>query len=762
MAIQVNSTGVSHAKSLIRQGKVDRESSWSFSAEDGNAILGDNNWSEYKKWFLAIDTEQNEETKARYKFPYGKNGKVYRRGVIAAKQRAAQQGYGNIVKAADELLSLIDKDKKNEEKSIEDFETPPVEATFFRTFEIAKRGIIDDENKIVEVSFSSEKPVDRWFGREILLHNRNSVDLSPIKEVGTVLINHDPNQRVAKPIKIWIDTVEKKGKALIQFGNTDIAQRAYQEVKEGLLRGVSVGYQVTEWMRLRENEKWNEFTGPAWIATKWQVYEFSLTPIPADPSVGVGRNREQFNKEGDIKMEKEIRKEQETKTPISEQKEQKAPPEPEAVKVEAINMERERVKEIVSLCKRHGFEDLAEQFIEKGTAVDEVRKIILDKLAEQNKPTGQVLYVEMGADEKEKVRDAVVDVMLVRAGLKNPYDNNVKLADGYREFANMTLFDIARECLKRAGIPSKGLSRMELVGRAFAHTTSDFPLILQNIANKALMEGFNAEPETWQEWCATGSVSDFKTNTLVRIGEFDDLEEIKEGAEYKQAQKIYEQQEQYSIATYGKLFTITRQTIINDDLNALAIIPKNMGEAARRKIADLAYSVLIDNPTMGDGKALFHSAHGNLASTGSEPTLDAIEKAIEAMRLQKDIGGKRRLNIKPQFVIVPIKYEISVLKALGTQYFSVNGSTLEGVKNIIANKYNLKVIADGRLDDAGNAWFLAGPKGKTVILFFLDGQQAPTLETQKGWSVDGVEYKVRIDCGAKAISWKALYKNPGA
>lgn len=304
---------------------------------------------------------------------------------------------------------------------------------------------------------------------------------------------------------------------------------------------------------------------------------------------------------------------------------------------------------------------------------------------------------------------------------------------------------------------------MDLVGRAFTHTSSDFPVILQNIANKALMAGFEAEPETWQQWCDTGNVSDFKVHKMVRIGEFDDLDEVPEGGEYKSAGKIQEQQEQYSIAKYGKLFSITRETIINDDLNALTAIPKNMGEAARRKIADLAYKVLTSNPTMGDGVALFHTSHGNLAGAGSAPSADSIKTGIKAMMKQKDIGGKRRLRIRPQFIIVPVEYAMDVEELLNQQYIDMQiaGGKVTGKPNII-RKYNLTVVSDGRLDDAGNAWYMAGPKGKTVTIFFLDGQQAPTLETQKGWNVDGVEYKVRIECGAKAMNWKALYKNPGA
>ena len=118
--IRVNSAGISHAKFLINAGKVDKDSDWSFDASDGNSILENGGWDEYKKWFLAIDTNAGEETKAHYKFPFGKNGKVFRKGIIAAKQRAAQQGYDSIEKAASNLLDEIDnKESSNAETKIE-------------------------------------------------------------------------------------------------------------------------------------------------------------------------------------------------------------------------------------------------------------------------------------------------------------------------------------------------------------------------------------------------------------------------------------------------------------------------------------------------------------------------------------------------------------------------------------------------------------------------------------------------------------------
>lgn len=115
MPVQVNKSAVAHARRLIEHDDVAKDSDWSDSqpsASDENRYLDKHGWSEYSKWFLAVDTSENEETKERYKFPYGDFKKLHRSGVIAAKQRAAQNDYGSVEKAAAELLQMLDHEKE--------------------------------------------------------------------------------------------------------------------------------------------------------------------------------------------------------------------------------------------------------------------------------------------------------------------------------------------------------------------------------------------------------------------------------------------------------------------------------------------------------------------------------------------------------------------------------------------------------------------------------------------------------------------------
>jgi hypothetical protein len=248
----------------------------------------------------------------------------------------------------------------------------------------------------------------------------------------------------------------------------------------------------------------------------------------------------------------------------------------------------------------------------------------------------------------------------------------------------------------------------------------------------------------------------------------DDLDEVPEHGHYKYGDRT-EAQESYSIATYGKLFAITRQALINDDLGALTDVPAGHGEAAARKVGDVVYAVLTANAAMGDGVALFASGHSNLVAGGSGaiPSVATIQAGILAMGTQKDLQGLRRLNIRPEYLIGTKALEGAAEVFFRSAAFA-DSDTIATDSSLAATRVNpyagtyFTRVWEPRLDDNdAAAWFLAGRKGKTIIVYFLNGVQTPYMEEKTGWSVDGIEYKVRIDCGAKAMNYRYLYMNDG-
>jgi phage major head subunit gpT-like protein len=136
------------------------------------------------------------------------------------------------------------------------------------------------------------------------------------------------------------------------------------------------------------------------------------------------------------------------------------------------------------------------------------------------------------------------------------------------------------------------------------------------------------------------------------MGGFPSLRQVREGAEYKYI-TTQDKGETIALATYGEIFSITRQAIINDDLNQLTDVPMKMGRAAKATIGDLVYAVLTGNGKLSDGKALFHADHANLSAGAI--SVDSLDKARQNMRKQKE--GERALNIRPAYMLVPVGLE---------------------------------------------------------------------------------------------------------
>ena len=333
---------------------------------------------------------------------------------------------------------------------------------------------------------------------------------------------------------------------------------------------------------------------------------------------------------------------------------------------------------------------------------------------------------------------------------------NIGRSAAESDIEGRSVVEIARMALDAANQDSSG-APMRMLSRA--ETTSDFPLILAAVANKSLEEGFDKANETWDQWCGIGSVNDFKPHSLLQVSGTGDIDEVPEGTEYKYGSRS-ETKESFSISTYGKLLAITRRAIIDDDLSALGSVPEAHGESVARKIGDLAYSVLTQNAVMGDGTTLFHADHSNII-TAAAPGVTSIATGIKMMSTQKDIDGKTRLNIRPVFFLAPVALEGSAEVFFRSERFDDTAKDATRI-NPYSGTY-FQRIYDSRLDDASEtAWYLAGRKGKTVKLFFLNGMQKPYVEQRNGWSVDGVEFKVRIDVAAKAIDYRALSYNEGA
>ena len=365
-----------------------------------------------------------------------------------------------------------------------------------------------------------------------------------------------------------------------------------------------------------------------------------------------------------------------------------------------------------------------------------------------------IMYLE---DERDKFVRAATHGLLMRVGgrVEDP-------APGAEEFRTMSLFELAKRCLKRAGVLAEG-SKSEVIQRAFTHTSSDFPQILQNVVNKQLVDAYTELPTTYQLWTRKASASDFKAMWRVWFSSAPKLIEVPEGGEYKQI-TFSEAGESYAIGTYGAMFSITRQAIINDDLDAFQRIPRLFGAAAKRTVNETVYAILKNNPTMADGKTLFHADHGNEGTAGAIGE-DTFNEAIQKMSEQKDLSGEAILGIMPRFLIVPPALKTTALKWLKSTALPQSGMS-SGIFNPFQNVAEpvVEPALSAAAGGSDTAWYMAADPRMvdTIEVAFLGGNEEPRVESQKGFEVDGMRFKVSLDFGAKAIDWRGLFRNVGA
>jgi len=310
MAIVVRQKSIKYISNLISKGQVDLESSWSFEAEDENRLIEEKGWEIFMNVHLAYDDEGGEEAKSTYKFPVAKlKGDeviVFRKGVIAAKQRASQFGYDNVYNAASKLLDLIDeKYSEKEEEAIEkERKEEPVKEN--RVFELPKISFRDanieeiGSNDKFVVSVSSEAEVERFGYIEVLKHSRDAIVDDYLRNGIAVLVNHDRDKIIGVSEGYEI----RNGKLYVTYKLSKTAEPWKTLIEEGILRHTSIGYEIIEYEQTGEKDGL-----PVVTVTRWRPLEFSFVSIPADITVGVGRQKEVKVEEVVENGEKEKREE---------------------------------------------------------------------------------------------------------------------------------------------------------------------------------------------------------------------------------------------------------------------------------------------------------------------------------------------------------------------------------------------------------------------------------------------------------------------
>ncbi|AOF54262.1 Clp protease ClpP [Rodentibacter caecimuris] len=373
---------------------------------------------------------------------------------------------------------------------------------------------------------------------------------------------------------------------------------------------------------------------------------------------------------------------------------------------------------------------------------EQAKDKLLAKLGEGTTPSVPQSHIHAG--NGNLISDSVKASLLARAGLEENQKDNAYNA--------MTLRELARASLVDRGVSVLNYNPMQIVGMAFTHSTSDFGQILIDVAHKSVLKGWAESTENFEQWTHKGTLTDFRPAYRVGLGGFDSLPMVREGAEYTYV-TLGDTGMHVSLATYGGLFSITRQTIINDDMNMLTAIPYKLGQAARATIADLVFAQLTGDPVMSyDNKKLYDAAHKNTL-TGGKIDIATIDSAIQLMNAQKSFDGKQ-LAIEPDLLLTPTALYTKTKQVLGSS--SVEGADINA--GIINPLQNIVPVTKSQRLQAHNAkqWYLINKEA--IEVSYLNGVETPFIDQQTGFTVDGVTTKVRIDAGVNVLDHRGIVR----
>lgn len=347
----------------------------------------------------------------------------------------------------------------------------------------------------------------------------------------------------------------------------------------------------------------------------------------------------------------------------------------------------------------------------------------------------------------------------------NPRAPNVGCSGDYR---SMSLLEISREFLEIHGVETRGLGRMELASRVLTTRSSsmmgtgDFSALMANVATKRLSTAYMENPGTYDLWARRApDAPDFKSINVVQISGAPSLLRTNEHGEFTYGTML-DKGETYSVLTYGRIISLSRQALVNDDLRAFDRMVLAFAVGARRLENRLVYSQLTDNSSLSDGKALFHSDHGNLgAGIETALALSSLSTGRAAMRKQKGLQNEE-LNIAPAYLIVPASLETTAYQLTSAQYTPATVAAINEFRS--GGRTSLAPVVEPLLDaSSATAWYLAANNSQvdTVEYCYLAGSDGPTIDVKPGFDTDGISMRCRLDFAAKAIDHRGLYKAAG-
>ncbi len=558
-----------------------------------------------------------------------------------------------------------------------------------------------------------------------------AVDLSELRG-GPVLNSHDRFD-----VRSILGVVEspavngEQGTALIRFSERDDVAPIVRDVADGIISRVSVGYTVSQWSTSKDATGKRVKT-----ATRWRPAEISLTAIGADPGA---RTRQA----GD---------EEECNCPEGTDPEDCDCEENEEGTMSALP---DQIRSAATMLGITG--DFVETLATReGLTIEAARSELLTHLQQSQPRIDGRSPAVITRDEHDGFLDRALNAVAHRV------DGRVKLRDDARPWLGRRLADIGREFLRIGGVSTLGGDGEIFARWGAMHTTSDFGNFLAELFNKQLLVAFQIAPSGLKMLARAATANDFRQKHVYRNSPMGQLMPVNQHGEFKRTTKGDVKPESYAVNSFAAVFAITRQTLVNDDMGVFSDISAQLSIQASEFENEQLANLLVSNPVMSDGNALFSAPHNNLAAAGTVIDSAGLCAGRLAMRLQTNANGQP-IAVAPRYLLTSAGKETEAEKAIASIYPPTTADA-----NTFTGAFGL--VVDPRLDHLNQAlpWYLFGDVATAPVLEFsyLSGYEGPRVFTRVGFQggsdIDGTEVLCQLDYGCGAIGWQGAYKNAGA